>query len=76
MLQGFCLVAVKNVGAMEKLTVLILEDDPEIRVLLSEAMLMDGHDTVLCASIEQMRKAEAEYRIGLYLIDIRSISHC
>ena len=31
---------------------------------------MDGHDTVLCASIEQMRKAEAEYRIGLYLIDI------
>jgi len=55
---------------MEKLTVLILEDDPEIRVLLSEAMLMDGHDTVLCASIEQMRKAEAEYRIGLYLIDI------
>jgi len=55
---------------MEKLTVLILEDDAEIRRLLSEAMEMDGHETVQCACIEDMRKVDAEHDVGLYLIDI------
>ena len=58
-------------GLMEKLTVLILADDAEIRRLLSEAMEMDGHEPVQgCACIEDMRKVDAEHDVGLYLIDI------
>jgi len=55
---------------MEKLVVLILEDDREIQRLLSDAMEIEGYDTVTCSSIREMQIADAEHDIGLYLIDI------
>lgn len=55
---------------MDKLTVLILEDDGEVQRLLSDAMQMEGFDTVTCSTVNEMRKADAAHDIGLYLIDI------
>ena len=55
---------------MEKMTVLILEDDPDVRNLLNEAMQMDGFDTILCSRIADMSKAARDRDIALYLIDI------
>ncbi len=55
---------------MEKLTVLILEDDPDVQNLLNEAMQMDGYDTIRCSSIAEMSLAARGRDIALYLVDI------
>lgn len=55
---------------MEKMTVLILEDDPDVQNLLDEAMLMDGYDTVRCSSIAEVPSATKSRDIALYLVDL------
>lgn len=55
---------------MDKLTVLILEDEPEIQRLLEDAMHLEGYDTVVCSTVHEMREADATHDVGLYLIDL------
>lgn len=55
---------------MDKITILILEDDPDVQRLLAEAMRMDGFDTILCSTVADLHRLDHDGDIGLYLIDI------